>query len=30
LQLTLSAIEITEPGHLAQVLVHRSGLSERV
>ena len=27
LQLTLSAIEITEPGHLAQVLAHRSGLS---
>jgi hypothetical protein len=28
LQFTLSAIEITEPGHLAQVLVHRNGLSE--
>jgi hypothetical protein len=28
LQLTLSAIEITEPRHLAQVLAHRSGLSE--
>jgi hypothetical protein len=30
LQLTLSAIEITEPRHLAQVLAHRSGVSEPV
>jgi hypothetical protein len=30
IQLTLSAIEVTEPRHLAQVLAHRSGLSEPV